>query len=240
MAHPYSGIRQDKVEHKRAREMTRGYAGGGDIAQDKKLIKKMIGVHESRMHMTGGAPKARADRPMRAKGGRVKNGKTTVNVVINGNGDKPPMPMPMPMPPAIPPRPMVPPPMPPAAAGPLPGVGPGPGMPPMPPRSHGGRTYASGGAVKSGPGWTTSQSLKTPVQHAPGKNDGKELGRGRPITYKKGGSVPAFACGGATMKTGGPINAPAGKKGMGPKLPGGARGGLARLAKAKRAKAARS
>lgn len=285
MAHPYSGVRQNKVEHSRVKELTSGYAGGGDIAQDKKLIRKMIGAHESRMHMSGGEPKARADRPMRAKGGRVKNGKTTINVVINGGTEKPPMPMPMPMaPPMPPPRP----PMPPAAAmppgPPVPMGGPGVG-PPI--RSHGGRTYAAGGAVKSGVGWTESERLKTPVQHAPGKNDGKNLERGRPITYKKGGKIKKAdgglanfsglrayremdkprptgqenaesalggfsglrayseldkpkinkACGGATMKEGGAIEAPGPGKGMGPKLPGGGRGGLARLAKAKRAAA---
>lgn len=59
----------------------------------------------------------------------------------------------------------------------------------------------------------------TKVQHTPGKNDLKEMNRPKVVTYKTGGAVEA----------------PKGKKGMGPKLTGGARGGEARLEKEHRA-----
>jgi len=149
--------------------------------------------------------------PERARGGRVKKGNTTVNVIVVPQGqDKEPMLPPPglaggppPGPPPMPPRPMPPGPM----AGPPPGLPPG-GPPPMI-RHSGGRAYASGGAVKSGPGYEEGKKEGTQVTHSPGKNDQKDVNRPRVITYKKGGMVP--------------------------KLPGGARGGEARLAKAKRA-----
>ena len=93
-------------------------------------------------------------------------------------------------------------------------------MPPgMPPRHAGGRAYAKGGAVKPGAGWTESERTKTQVQHAPGKNDTKDLGRGKPITYATGGAIEH------------PVHG-----GMSPKMPSGSGGGEARLAKAKRAR----
>ena len=88
-------------------------------------------------------------------------------------------------------------------------------MPPgMPPRANGGRAYASGGAV-----FEAGRHAGTQVQHSPGKNDGKDIGRGRVVTYKTGGAINASA-----------------KGGMGPKFGGGARGGTARLEKEARAK----
>ena len=105
---------------------------------------------------------------------------------------------------------------------PAPGGVPPPGM--MGPRKHGGRTYARGGGV--GPGWTESERLKTPVQHSPGKNDGKDIGRKKPITYATGGMVKRAA--------GGPIYSAKGP--MSPKLSGGAGGGEARLEKEGRAR----
>ena len=61
---------------------------------------------------------------------------------------------------------------PPGAAGPVP--------PPMPMaggapgiRRHGGRSYAKGGAVKSGPTWGEGKRAGTQVQHQDGKDDGK-------------------------------------------------------------------
>jgi len=70
--------------------------------------------------------------------------------------------------------------------------------------------------AKSGPGWIESTEHMTKTWGLPGKNDGANIGRPKPITYAAGGAVEA-------------------KKKMGPKLPGGAGGGLGRLAKAKRA-----
>jgi hypothetical protein len=56
------------------------------------------------------------------------------------------------------------------------------------------------------------------VQHTDGKLDGKDTGRKRVVTYATGGRISSE------------------KAPMGPKLPGGAMGGLARLAKARMAK----
>lgn len=103
------------------------------------------------------------------------------------------------------------------------------------------------------PGWTESAKHKTPVQHTDGKTDGPDIGRGKPITYHKGGAVknvskaiapakpmqgpsrvsaanpPAYS-GGATSRAVKPVKAPA-RIG----LSGGSHGGIARLEKARRA-----
>ena len=71
-----------------------------------------------------------------------------------------------------------------------PGLPPG-GLPPI--RSAGGRAYAKGGAVKTGPAFEEGRRLGTKVSHSPNKNDGKELNRGKPVTYKTGGSINAPA-----------------------------------------------
>jgi hypothetical protein len=179
-----------------------------------------------------------------------------VIVAPSGGHQSAPMPPPTPAPvpaPAAMPRP----PMGPAAGAPMPppGLGAGPpGMPPpgLGPRSHGGRAaYAKGGAVKNGPAWDGMMKAITPVQHSDGKGDGKNIGRGAPITKAKGGGImPANVgklaprntgsgvvglSGGLKRKTGGPINAPE-KGGMGPKLPGGSGGGQAREVKEERAR----
>ena len=55
---------------------------------------------------------------------------------------------------------------------------------------HGGREFASGGAVKDGPAWREGLRSGTPVQNNPsGKNDQQDVNRGRPITYRRGGRV---------------------------------------------------
>lgn len=41
------------------------------------------------------------------------------------------------------------------------------------------------------PGWKQSEKFKTRVQHTDGHTDGPDIGRGRPITYRTGGGVPA-------------------------------------------------
>lgn len=152
----------------------------------------------------------------RAHGGRANKGGATVNVIVApSDGDKPPMPMagvgPMP----APPMPIAKPPMVPPGAGIPPG---GPPMPGGPIRSQGGRTgYAKGGAVP-GPAWKEGIKNGTKVANSPGKNDGKDIGRKRVITYA----------------TGGPVEHPT-KGGMAPKLDGGAGGGTARLEKEERA-----
>jgi len=46
---------------------------------------------------------------------------------------------------------------------------------------------AKGGRV--GEGKTESAKHATPVQHTPGKDDGADIGRKKPITYRRGGGV---------------------------------------------------
>lgn len=107
----------------------------------------------------------------RARGGKV--GKTNINIIVTQPEATPPVPLPA----LAGAGGMPPPPMPPAP----------PMAPPVPPMRNGGRAYASGGSVKA-------QSIRngTPVQHSPGKNDTKDLGRGKPITYAKGGKVKGY------------------------------------------------
>jgi len=107
----------------------------------------------------------------RASGGRIKKPSVDININVGGGGGPPAIPLP-----PLPPSGLTPPPPPPMSG---PGGPPPSGPPPMPMR-------ARGGAVP-GPGWTTSEKWRTPVQHSDGKNDGKDLGRGKPITYAKGG-----------------------------------------------------
>lgn len=168
-------------------------------------------------------------RMARARGGRAgKHGKTNVNVIVAPQGAHPGAPgmapggppmMPPPGMGAPPPGMPLHPPMAPPMAGP-PGVPPGgmptPGGPPLM-HKRGGRAYASGGGVKSGPGWTTSTKAMTPVQHSPGKSDLADIGRPKPITYKSGGRIDA-------------------PNGVDPatKMPGGSGGGEARLFKERR------
>lgn len=147
MAHPYAAHRQSKVERERVRPITKNCrASGGRVGCEDADERKRGGKVEKRVHEPEGKmAKRRADRVMRAKGGKVghKKGSTHVNVIVNGAG-KEPMPIPMP-PPAM----AGPPPGPPVAGlgGPPPGMPPG-GMPPMPPRARGGKVKkADGGDV---------------------------------------------------------------------------------------------
>lgn len=181
MAHPHANIRQSKVEHSRVGHITRSYASGGGVApgqSNAKVVRKALAQRDAQA-VEGGTAKERLDRPGRARGGRAPKSKgNNVNVIIAPQGGQqaaPPMPPPgLAGPVAGPPSPMPPrPPMmpPPGAGGPpmIPG-GPPPGM--MPPRRSGGRTYATGGAVKSGPAWEEGKRLGTQVQNNPsGKND---------------------------------------------------------------------
>jgi hypothetical protein len=176
----------------------------------------------------------------------------------------------MPGPGAMPPRPpMAPPPMPPGGAPPMPPPGampPGGAMPPrpgmMPP--PGMPMRARGGRIKDGAAWNEGLKAGTQVQHADGKSDGKDIGRGKVVTFKTGGGViKTFRAGGGVGQTsgsagpGGPYKltyartkeplAPDVKRAMGgraeapkgvesaSKLPGGSGGGEARLAKEHRA-----
>lgn len=251
MAHSFNEHRQHHVEKSRAKHMTRGYATGGSVDHDDETLdheakmekkERKRGGKVKAMKAEGGPVKHRADRPGRKRGGRMnKKGGTTVNVITGhpqtaGLGG-PMMPPPVgasAAPPMMPPRPMMPPPgaMPPGGPG-MPPGGPmaGPGMPPpgMPPRANGGRaTYKKGGRVNDGsPVFNESMKAGTQISHSPGKNDGKDLGRGKPITYKRGGAIK--------RATGGPVEAPAGKKGM-VDMEYGAGGGNGRMEKARKAK----
>jgi len=220
MSHPYNKFRQSAVERARVKGLTSDYAKGGGVHADKQLMKvkaKKTAMH----HMDEDEPaKRRADRPHRARGGSVKKPSTVVNVITGGQQPPAPPPMPPMMPPGPPPMPPGPPPGPPPSAGPM-MPPPGAGGPPMPMR-------ARGGSVNKGTAVFNKSRAETPVTHDKGKNDLDELNRPRVVTFAAGGGVVSF-------KTGGRISSPA-KGGMGPKLPGGAGGGEARLAKAARAK----
>lgn len=225
MAHPFEAHRDHKVQKSRVPHILKEHRAAGGKAEghphvrkDRKLLKELLDDHPD-----GEKAKRRADRPGRAHGGRVKPKANNVTVVVNSAPPEPPM-----IPPMMPPGagPGLPPGLP--AGGPPP-MPPGPppgamaGLGPMPPRAHGGRAYASGGAVKTakpGPAWNEGRREGTQVSHDPGKNDLKDMNRGKPITYA----------------TGGAIEAPKGKKGMGPKFSGGAGGGEARIEKAERYK----
>ena len=277
MSHPYNEIRSHHIERKRVSRIASGYGhereveaepvrtthiahhkrGGkvahSDEAADRKLVRGM--VKES-------ALKHRQDKVKRAKGGRTnaKHKGTNVNVIVAPQGGHQAGAMPPPA--AAAPPPMMP--RPPMAGGPPgagvvppPGLGaPGLGAPPpgLGPRRDGGRAYARGGAVQNGPAWDGMMKSITPVQHSDGKGDGKNIGRGKPVTYATGGGVepanvapltprktPSGVAGlsgsgsGVKRKTGGPIYAPATGH-MGPKFDGGSGGGEARDQKAERAR----
>lgn len=173
--------------------------------------------------------------PGRARGGRApKKAATNVNVIVAPSGGHNATPPSLPMagvaapgavPPPMPPRPLSP--GMPGMAGPPGAALPPPGMAPpgMPPRSSGGRTYKTGGRVKSDAGvasgraWEEGKRNGTQMQNNPsGKNDQGDVNRPRPITYKTGGAIYS-----------------ASKGQMGPKFDGGAGGGTARKEKETRA-----
>lgn len=241
MAHPHHAHRQHHVEKRRVHHIAKGYAHGGavhsDAAEDAAMIKRMVKPKALRAH--GGKTKYRADR--RARGGRTKHkgaGKTVVNVITGHHQPQPGIAPPM-MPPAAagPPPGAAPamPPRPPMAGPPVAGP-PGAGAPMMPPpglRAAGGRVK---GGDKSGPGWTESVGNRKPyvLTSSDNKNDQKDVGRGKVVTFKTGGGVVSFKTGGgvAARKTGGRIEAPKAAKAITPHLPGGSGGGLGRLKKA--------
>jgi hypothetical protein len=154
MAHPFSNVRQNRVEHSRVASITKGYASGGAVAAAPSSagVASKKATKATTLRASGGSVKARADRPQRAKGGRVNSKPVNVNVIVapqGGKGDDAGVAGLPPMPPGPPPGAGGPPMMPPPGAG-----GPPPGGPPMPPpiRSSGGRAYKSGGRVKRADG----------------------------------------------------------------------------------------
>lgn len=224
MAHPFAAHRQHDVERSRVAHITKGYASGGGVLPESnaKIGKKAVKQRDAQA-VEGGSAKERMDRPGRARGGRSPKHKgNNVNVIVAPQGGAHPMMPPGAPPPGVaagpppmPPRPMMAPP-----GAPPPGAMPPPGMAPpgMPPRSAGGRAYAKGGAVTTGPAWKEGLKSGTQVQNTPsGKNDQSSVGRKRVVTYATGGRITSE-------------NGP-----MGPKFDGGAGGGRARIQKEERA-----
>lgn len=56
--------------------------------------------------------------------------------------------------------------------------------------------------MKSGPAWKEGLRNATPIQHTDGKNDQKNIHRGRQITYATGGKVEAGTSMGPKMTAG--------------------------------------
>lgn len=175
--HDHASLRRH-AQHQhgdRIKGILREHGGRSDEAQDKKMVKRAMGEHNSQLHpgkhtklalKDGGAAEGhrghhRLDRAARARGGKAKGSHVNVIVAPGGGGNRPvPVPVPAggsPMPPRPP---MVPPGMPPGV--PPPGMAPpggmppglarppmpgGPGMPPpgMMPRRAGGRVRRAEG-----------------------------------------------------------------------------------------------
>jgi hypothetical protein len=87
---------------------------------------------------------------------------------------------------------------------------------------------ARGGKVKTGPTWNEGLKSGTQVQHDTGKNDLKDMNRGRQVTFWAGGKVKKHRA------EGGRVESPDGVA-KATRLPGGSGGGEARLAKEHRA-----
>ena len=229
MSHPYNSIRNDKVAKSRVASIAsacggaRNRAAGGavhdDAAMDKAQIRRM--VKTTALKLAGGSVHARADRPFRARGGRLGKKKSGskgnhVNVIIGSHAPVPPtMPGVGAAPPPMMPKPPMMPPLGPSGSGmggpPMPGAGMPPGVPPPGMRYAGGRTRAKGGKVDAGSAGIGKG--RTPMQHSQSnKQDTKNIGRGSVIT----------------KATGGPIEA---KGKMAPHTTGGAGGGRSRLDK---------
>lgn len=134
--HPYNNHREQQVAHRRVNTILAGSPAGA--------TKHMQGPAFSKITSKSAAARdddirgAKSKPGKYARGGKVKGGNTTVNIVIPGAGAgaKPPMPLPVPM------------------AGPPMG-GPPPGPPPMPPPMPMGGPpglpmRASGGRIKDG------------------------------------------------------------------------------------------
>lgn len=128
--HPYNQHRDQQVAHRRVSTILKGSpAGAMKHASGHAFSKITSKSAASRDDEIRGKDTSNRF----ARGGKVKGGSTTINIVVPGGGPKPPMPM------MAPPGPPPGGPMPPPMAGPPPG-GPPPGLP----------MRASGGKVSAG------------------------------------------------------------------------------------------
>jgi hypothetical protein len=127
-----------------ARSVAPAAAKGGLVPHDEggaHTLPRQRALKPSIQDAVGTKARAHPGRLHRAKGGRVRKGKTVVNVNVTPTMS-PGQPVPVPVPAQGAPRPPMPPAMPPGAAGvPPSGLGPRPGVPvgPVPPRKYGGR-----------------------------------------------------------------------------------------------------
>ena len=265
MSHPFNSLRNDKVQKSRVADITSACNGGGmatggaahaDEVEDKSLVRKM--VKKVALRASGGAVKARSDRPARAWGGKVGGGKKksgkghTVNVIVAPHPPGAPTPPMVPgvaaAPPPMPPKPPMMPPGPGSSpGGPPPGLGVPPGGPPlppnMPPGMHyaGGRTRAKGGKVEAGKtpsklAFTTKGKRGDASKGNYEDADTAGIGKGRTLVQHDDGKQDTQNIGRGpviTKATGGPISSNYKfKSGMAPHAKGGAGGGLARLEEA--------
>lgn len=142
--------KQEAKAHSEARlaRIRRACSGGAEMAKGGRSEGCMPETKRATVRgerIEGEAAKPRADRKRYARGGRTKNGKTEVNIVIAEKPNAPAaMPAPAaaaaPPPPPMPPRPPIPP-MPPQGGA---GMPPGAIPPGMMPRKRGGRAMSGG------------------------------------------------------------------------------------------------
>lgn len=127
--HPYNNHREQQVAHRRVNTILSGSPSGAKKHAHGHAFSKITSKSAAARDDDIAGKKSKPGRY--ARGGKVKGGNTTVNIVIPGGGQKPPMPPPMAGPPMPPP--------------PMPMGGPPPGPPPgMPMRASGGRIKGGG------------------------------------------------------------------------------------------------
>lgn len=136
--HPFHKHREEHAGRSRAKSMMKGYKSGGaakkhsDEAEDKKLIKKMLADHDSKVE--GKKSGGRLDKFARGGAAKKKSGNNTkINILVAPGKGSPSQAGESPAAPGLP-APAGPgggPPMPPPGAGGPPGMP--PGMPPKPP-----------------------------------------------------------------------------------------------------------
>lgn len=136
--HPYNQHREQQVAHRRVATILKSHPAGAQKHNSGQAFSKITSksAASSDDEIRGAKSNNRF-----ARGGKVKGGNTTVNIVVPGGGAKPPMPPPMAGPMGPPPG--GPPPMPPPPMG-----GPPGGPPGLPMRASGGRIGDTGKMIK--------------------------------------------------------------------------------------------